>query len=1414
MQNLTNKDKALEGGAYSTNATGDFMQRTSPIFIALILLLSVTPLNFASASGEATSFNTFSGGFATVDVTLQGNTMNNSTTIDVPRNVTFTTSSFEISVDSTEDSPGQVWIDINEDGIFEWEFSATGYGNIGHQNQFYDGSAWYNSPVASGNSSVPGILIPSSSTLQSSALDVSFSPSASGGFFAIGEYQEVIETDIDGDGNPEPMFLSKIQSNNTTTITWADWDPNTGISTLTPIQTCDNATSISVADINGDGDHDIVAFSKNAGKACIHMANGTSFAPLQNSTVIGGLVSAKLGDIDSDGSAEVISINTEGNIGFQSWNNSTSGLSSIVTQRVDSNISSGISMGANLLTLHVEDFFGNGTVSALVMDDTGHWSLWQYFSGIWGGPITEFDDISRDEVLIDFDSDGDIDLFGANDEGYAFRINDGTKWDLNPSQNQIYMTNSTISDFDNDGVLDLMTPIPGFSDGNSSTVEGNISLRTINSSHVGEPMMLELQPWSIPTSILTMDMDGDGVLEHVVSAGESNLGVFIGGWHSIELDADGDGTPEMNREGYAGDSNNGLAPLFMTDDANSIREDLSMIKSSLPTVTDSYGISMVNFTMGVKSSGDGEFNYSNMDIGYDCVFLVNQNPHVMANLSNSFNQQMTGGIGNLTIEIPVNSTKAGEISLTNIFAMMIPGAPNLSIPITPVVTLVNATTQEILVTWNDSVEFGEDFIEFEIFRLESQNETIDLNNVYNRTFLNELRDTDVSVGSTYWYVVRSTHSFGIASNLSNILQVTVPYPEPPAAVSGLSLTDIGGDFGGALQLSWNHSIDTFSFYEIYLESQQFTSISGLNPLQNVSSDNNTTIFSGLLDGQEYWASVVAVDQYGNKTTAVVSVGPAYPRNDQPSLVDLQLSVSPETALGSPFNLEVTARIDGNQVIPQGDITISMQTSSGTYPISTNWDSINLTDFTNLVSNASYISGDVTFWANYSGYSGDAQNRPIAATSTSASSIVKVGATFTASENTYELDWDNETSVRVNLTALYPSQQVMLEGSTFTWTAFNNTTGTSNSGTHLIENGFKQFIVSFSEEGILFINLTSPDWIDYGDNTLQIPLVLYGNLVDDNSSEQNNTDPVEWSPTFMLDVTLNCGSIVLDIGSDELIECTIFNPNNYSVDVSLEPDGWSDWTQYIEFNPLPGQNQFTLSENGSIVIEISETVSIEFDDSGLTEGLLQIDLRQSPTNYSSPAARPMTIEFQWELKEEVQVIEPTPIDDDNNKTTETKDDSSSDNTMLIFGGIGAFAVISLLIFIIIRIRNSDFEDWDEDDLDMEPEVEVSGRVSRPLPVGVALDDFESKTIVDDSPDRPDLINEFDEEESYDEYSEEPNESQSQESEEDYEEYEGYEETSEEDSGISVDENGTEWYEDEVGVWWYRDPGDEDWSEYVE
>ena len=522
---------------------------------------------------------------------------------------------------------------------------------------------------------------------------------------------------------------------------------------------------------------------------------------------------AKMGDINSDGADEIVTVTTGGSLSFYSWDNTSSGLSSPVVEAVDQNGTTGFP--ATLLLVHVGDFFNNGNESMLVMDTTGHWTHWSVISGMLAGPLTTFDDISRDEILTDLDGDGDIDILGSSNQGYAMRINNGTTWKLQSFQNMISLVNSTVADYDNDGNLDLMIPISGVSDGNSTTVEGNISLRQINSTNISSPSMMGLEPWSIPTSILTMDMDGDGVIEHIVSAGETSKGVFIAGWHSIELDADKDGTPEMSRTGYAGDSANGLDPLQMRDESNAIMDDLLQIILSLQTNVDGYGVEMANLSMNVKTTGNGEFNYSGLDIGYDCSFTVNQNPHLIGNLTNSLNQQMTGGVGNLTIDIPLNSTKSGLVSLSNYYAVTIPGAPNLAIPVTPVLQLVSATPEMVEFKWNDTIEYGLDFIEFEIFKLESSSQSINLQDVYNRSFFNQTIDSNVTVGSTYWYVVRSTHQYGIASNFSQPLMVTVPYPAPPSQLTGFSLTDVASDQGGVLSLSWNHSMDEFSEYEVY-----------------------------------------------------------------------------------------------------------------------------------------------------------------------------------------------------------------------------------------------------------------------------------------------------------------------------------------------------------------------------------------------------------------------------------------------------------------------------------------------------------------------------------------------------------------------------------------------------------------------
>ena len=184
------------------------------------------------------------------------------------------------------------------------------------------------------------------------------------------------------------------------------------------------------------------------------------------------------------------------------------------------------------------------------------------------------------------------------------------------------------------------------------------------------------------------------------------------------------------------------------------------------------------------------------------------------------------------------------------------------------------------------------------------------------------------------------------------------------------------------------------------------------------------------------------------------------------------------------------------------------------------------------------------------------------------------------------------------------------------------------------------------------------------------------------------------------------------------------------------------------------------------------------------------------------------EIVWTLGEmPVEVVEPAPA----------ADDASSAMTPVLVGiGLVIAIVAGLLGVLYLRNRDDDdleFDDEDEEDY-YEQAMAAPENTGRPKSVDLgaskSLEELKEsgKSLHSDAPEglasSPSLGSSADAFEFG-----ATGEAEAVEAEE-----ETWDEDASEDDGITVDENGTEWWEDEDGTWWYREEGWEDWAVWEE
>ena len=1408
------------------------------LVLALLVFAQSSALFLGSANSQAGTINTFSNGSASIDISLTADNLDTNYSLEVPRNVTFQSGQFMINAKDEVASPGQVSLDIGLDGINEWAFDGLGFGDLGHQNKFMN-NASSDSIYSNGSVQSSPFYLPHNSVIDSGTMDISFTSQVPSGLLPIDNITTYETGDLDNDTLDEVVVKADVNLPGVSAgpaLASLNWNASAGITQSSWTPTCGSGGEIVVIDIDNDDYSDVVSIAPTDDMVCIHKTNSTT-GMLSNATSVSltaDLIAAQVGDVDGDGNADILSIHQGGIVSLRTYDGKNSNFKDNTTLTVNAN---GTVMPTQLTAMYADHFYGpQGDFTALVVDYTGHTSHVKWMNNALALDIYSFDGLESEITGADFDQDGDIDLFSSTMQGFVLAENNGTSWNTTSVASSRVFVNVTIADHDGDGTLSLLAPRLASGDGNAQTIEGNISVFDISTTNITATQTV-LEPWSCPQDSRFIDMDADGLPEHIITAGEgTTFGLFIGSWNSISMDIDQNGQDDLFALGYAGDGVGGTAPLAFSDTFGLLPTLLSPLTSGQAFTTHDYDIKMNLLSFSFSSSGTGHFNLSNMDIGYDIDFIVENNPAAVGNLTNIINQQQTAGTGLILIDLPFLSTKTGILSISSLNADYIPGAPNLALPPTPVLSVDELTAERVAISWQDLIDFGDDLELFEIFKV-PQGDTFDMNNPAFSTPLNFTLDVDISPGESYDYAVRSLHPFGVTSQLSARLSITIPFPSPPLPVQGLAAADTAEDNGSSLSVTWNASTELVSEYRIFVESEEIlslqstSSVATITPFIGSLTTNVTTQGNGdaLVDRTDYWIAVAAYDSYGNTSTNFALFGPVQSQNN--SLRSSDLIFEMETSGYSDANSFEISALDSlylNLTLSSAGEGIPMQNLdlhfigpdnfdhvvSGVTDENGKWSAVQVEDLTELANSFSDFVGDVSLVAEYAGTAGNADIQPADLTTATLNGLGLLRATVSAPSEPIQLDVSDQYSVTASITPELPAQSARLANINYDWYLTDAAGNITDSGIAEIKGG--EITLSGSANSTDVLTLTpsaNQDWYSPTPASTLSFTFLSGQVDDTGNETSNETDNETTLPSFP-DVTL-AGSLSCQAAtyaweqnsSDAPLTCTITNPNPFEVQIvftwavipatppplSFEPD------------PLPSSGP-TLTMSANETLEITFTPVRNGPSDGLLPGLqgvgytLQLICMDNGTGRCSAMSSPSAStegELQWTLAAQLEVDEPVDMNPD-----ETKGGSGAlvggIIALLVLGGLGA-------AFVLLRpLAEEDdwFEEFDDEEEEDSPPATKPSR---------SLDEMKSEDTgetVDLTPQerRPSLFDEVDGRVNIEEFQDDFEE-----------EVETLDEVTEhvaeettEDDGITVDEEGTEWWEDEEGVWWYREEGWEDWA----
>ena len=1096
---------------------------------AVVLIPSVT----ANISPNSTLRTTFSND--DISVTIQfdsfGDQIQPGASLEIPRNSTVEALNFGLTYNSTN-SPGNFWLDMNEDGIPEYGYNGTGYGQLGNQTKFSDDSTMFFSSNPAGNWAGPEFILPQDIILENSLLAIDFTPDNSGRWMLESSIIDITTLNYDNDTSDEIMVLSSSWDTGNgdffPAIGWMNNNSNNdGVTNLSWHQTCNDVEHLEITDFNDDGHDDVLVWTPQVGRFCYHLwlpTQNTFSAPQElTGGTSGQEVFVSAADLNLDGYGDIVYADAQGSYGLYQWKQSIPGFEFIDEWAYETMIG-GTYQQTGITQFDVGNVMqGNDNATLIFVSDqfTADALAWDLGSNEFTSVYTSFSNIDIEFLwLEDLNADtyDDIITWGQGTSGTILVSDDNSGTYVSSSQSGLEAPENSIAlDYDGNGILDILIPENATADSDDNTMNGSLMVYNFVGGLLTNSNR-NLTPRTMPTLTTFGDINGDQNPEIIAFCGEQDTGIFIDSWHKMSFDFDSDGLVELSAEGFAqADSGaNGTQLIRVTDSTGSIGNTIELNKQSYSLSTDSYGNDMMTISSAIDISTAGSVLFQNLRITYEWTHHLEDfydgSGHNFTTYVNS--EVMEFGTGNFTLPLLFSSTHAGEINVNDLYLVTAPGHPDLPDLEPLYLQAINVQEDSVEMRWSEVVTGSQYFSSYELYRSTVVNATYpgDYNLLVNKSGDHtdvSYTDSGLAEGGHYEYVVKAIFSVGgLESMLSNVISVDLP---AIPRVENVVAIDTPDDLGGSIDVNWDEVDDRYTgYYDVFVSTQNFTDTTLMDSVHTLlhtetshsaiytsairDIDDTVLVPSATINNEEaLWVAVVATNDSGSNPF-VTAVGPVYALNNNELTTELTMELSSVIIFGNsvddenlivggnePTIISLSLLSDTGSVIENANImtTVIVDPDGEAYEFYFNSTTdntgaanvqFNWRDLANESINVN--GGDMEIIAQYDGREETLEKGPLGSSDAEIKDIdIVIPAYFSLLTTVVMVDEFGDTNLEVSLIAEHDWQQAAFLGTEITFKYYKNDgslTSTTKQSIMDLDGNLDVYIDAMPEGGYVLI----------------------------------------------------------------------------------------------------------------------------------------------------------------------------------------------------------------------------------------------------------------------------------------------------------------------------------------------------------